>query len=372
MNETLHQDLLAAIHAVALAGEWPAMLRLLGPALNCHYAAAVATTPDRNAPRSLGAVGITVEDHQESLRTWHKRSPYGSRWPSREAGAVVVGHDILPRADLMRSAMYRRYLAPRGIQEVVRLDILQGGDGTQCITLGRPWSSGPFSAQELRIARALMPELQRAAAVQARLGGLSAVARSAFDALEATQGPVLLLDRRGRVHHASPAGEALLRAADGLSTGASGLRAATPALSASLAAMVERAALGEPAVSGALRLPRPSGKPDLTLVAVPLRPGAAHAVAGSGPAVVLQVLDPLVDAAPDRTLLREAFGLTGSEAQLAGDLLRGLTVAEVAAASGRSVATVRTHLAHLLAKTGTARQSDLVRLLSRLPRASGP
>ena len=34
---------------------------------------------------------------------------------------------------------------------------------------------------------------------------------------------------------------------------------------------------------------------------------------------------------------------------------------------GSSVATVRTHLAILLAKTGTARQSDLIRLLSRLP-----
>jgi hypothetical protein len=36
------------------------------------------------------------------------------------------------------------------------------------------------------------------------------------------------------------------------------------------------------------------------------------------------------------------------------------------------VATVRTHLASLLAKTGTARQSDLVRLLSRLPRTTRP
>jgi DNA-binding CsgD family transcriptional regulator len=61
--------------------------------------------------------------------------------------------------------------------------------------------------------------------------------------------------------------------------------------------------------------------------------------------------------------------LTPAEADLAADLLAGLSVREIAADSGRSIATVRTHLASLLGKAGTARQSDLVRLLMRLPRA---
>ncbi len=371
MDETLHRNLLAAIHDLALNGEWPAMLRILGRALDCPYAAAVDTTADRNAPRSLGAVGITAADHQESLSTWHRRSPYGLRRPIREAGAVVLGEDIVPRAALIRSAMYRHYLAPRGIEEVVRLDILQEGGRSQCITLARPWSSGSFTPRELRFARALMPDLQHAAAVQARLGGVAAVARSAFAALEAAQGPLLLLDSLGRVVHASTAGEALLREADVLRAGAAGLRAATPALSARLAAVIARA-LGRPGASGALRLPRPSGKPELVLVAMPLSPGADHPGGVSRPAVLVQISDPLARAAPDRALMTEAFDLTRSEADLAADLLRGLTVAEVASASGRSIATVRTHLAHLLAKTGTTRQSELVHLLAQLPRAADP
>ena len=81
----------------------------------------------------------------------------------------------------------------------------------------------------------------------------------------------------------------------------------------------------------------------------------------------VQLMDPLARAIPDRDTLIGAFDLTPAEAALAADLLRGLSVAEAAAARGRSVATVRTHLASLLAKTATTRQSDLVRLLSRLP-----
>jgi DNA-binding CsgD family transcriptional regulator len=94
---------------------------------------------------------------------------------------------------------------------------------------------------------------------------------------------------------------------------------------------------------------------------------------GSGarqPAILLQMTDPLARATPEPALLMEAFGLTTAEAGLTTDLMRGLSVAEVAASSGRSIATVRTHLASVLAKTGTARQSELVRLLSRL--ASSP
>ena len=54
---------------------------------------------------------------------------------------------------------------------------------------------------------------------------------------------------------------------------------------------------------------------------------------------------------------------------LAGELLAGFDLREIAERSGRSFNTVRTHLARLLAKTDTRRQSDLVRLLARLPQA---
>ena len=361
IDEDAYQRLVSAINELALApGEWPTVLQLLGRAFNCHYAAAITTTPERDTPRSLGAVGITADDHREFLRTWHKRNLYGSRCPARQAGAVVLGSSIVSRAELVRSDMYRHYLAPREIEEVVRLDVLHESDRSQSISLARTRSSGPFTDAELQFAQALMPHLQRAVLVQARLGDATAAARSALAALETAQAPILLLDRRGRVVHASADAERLLREADGLSM------STEDALRAALI-MRTVGTHGEPGTSGTLHLPRPSGKPDLTLVAVPLPPRAAGPVAHH-PAVLLQVADPSARANPQRALLVEAFELTPAEADLATDLLAGLSVREIAAASERSVATVRTHLASLLAKTGTARQSELVRLLMRLPR----
>jgi DNA-binding CsgD family transcriptional regulator len=368
LDETAYDRLVFAIYDLAASpGEWPTVLRLLAGALNCHYAAAIATSPDRSAPCSLGSVGITTDDHRDFLRVWHKHNVFGSRRPNRDAGTVVLGHSIVPRTELVRSAMYRRYLAPRALQEIIRLDILCEAELSQSISLARPWSSGSFTTDELRFARSLMPHLQRAASVQVRLGAASTAVQVTLDTLETVQAQILLLDRRGRVVHASTQAEHLLREADGLSADTGGLRAATAGLSARLAALIARAAgtgnkLG---ASGALCLRRPSGKPDLTVVAVPLRRAQCHG--GQQPAVMLQITDPLQEATPDRALLVEAFGLTQAEAALAVDLLSGRSVGEVATCSGRSVATVRTHLASILAKTETARQSDLVRLLMRLP-----
>lgn len=374
MNEGGYHHLLSAIYDLVLTpGDWPIVLRLLAEALNSPHASSVITTPERDAPHSLGVVGMTADDHRAFLRAWHKRNVFGARRPVSEAGAVVLGRTILAKSALRRTAMYQEYLAPRGIEEVMRLDIFCDARRSQSISLARPWSSGPFTADELAFTRALMPHLQRVATLHTHVEGITSIARTAIDALDGAQGPLLLLDGSGRVVHVSAEADRLLHEADGLSAGRDGLRAATPALSMRLRAVLARAAGSSrvPGVSGALHLRRPSGKPDLVLVAIPARSRSVGPDIGRA-CVILQITDPLARARPDPAILAGAFDLTLSEAVLAADLMGGLSVVEAAAKRGRSVATVRTHLASVLAKTGTARQSDLVRLLSHLPRGTRP
>ncbi len=67
-------------------------------------------------------------------------------------------------------------------------------------------------------------------------------------------------------------------------------------------------------------------------------------------------------------MLTALFGLTRAEAELARQLLAGHELPAIAAASGRSVFTVRNLLARVMAKTETGRQSELIGLLGRLPR----
>jgi len=84
------------------------------------------------------------------------------------------------------------------------------------------------------------------------------------------------------------------------------------------------------------------------------------------------VADPARRRVPSPTLLRHAFGLTPTEAELAGSLISGLTVPECAAARRVSTNTVRSQVRALLSKTGSRRQVDLVALLSGLGSAAMP
>jgi DNA-binding CsgD family transcriptional regulator len=61
--------------------------------------------------------------------------------------------------------------------------------------------------------------------------------------------------------------------------------------------------------------------------------------------------------------LRDLYGLTQREADIAADLLQGHRVSDIARLRELSVNTVRTHLKRLLEKTGTTRQADLLRVL---------
>jgi len=62
--------------------------------------------------------------------------------------------------------------------------------------------------------------------------------------------------------------------------------------------------------------------------------------------------------------LGDLFGLTRAESAVAAALGRGAAPDEIAADLGIGLATVRSHLKRILAKTGTHRQAEAVALLA--------
>jgi DNA-binding CsgD family transcriptional regulator len=66
-------------------------------------------------------------------------------------------------------------------------------------------------------------------------------------------------------------------------------------------------------------------------------------------------------------VLRTLFRLTPAETRLAQSILNGHSAAEAAELGGVSRETVKSQMNAIFSKTGTRRQGDLIRLLSRLP-----
>jgi len=104
---------------------------------------------------------------------------------------------------------------------------------------------------------------------------------------------------------------------------------------------------------GEMPLPRAEGPPPYMVCFQPLE----------GLGATVSILDPARRRLPSHGFLREAFGFTITEANLALDLADGLAAVDCAALRGVSVHTVRTQLRALFTKTGLSRQTELVSLL---------
>jgi len=118
--------------------------------------------------------------------------------------------------------------------------------------------------------------------------------------------------------------------------------------------------------SGALATPQAivsDADERLDILVVPLAPSVAGASAAIA-TVYFQLpaeVGPRGDERRDR--LRELFGLSTTEARLALRLAEGRTLAEAAVEIPITLESARTYSKRIFAKTGTARQADLVRVL---------
>ena len=110
--------------------------------------------------------------------------------------------------------MFADYLDARDLHEGLRFEIWSDEAGIEDISLLRPFRVGPFSLDEIARARALMPHLQRAAAMRRRLQRAELMADAGLNALETLSHGVVLLDRLARPVYVNPAASHLLARRD--------------------------------------------------------------------------------------------------------------------------------------------------------------
>ncbi|WP_028966581.1 helix-turn-helix transcriptional regulator [Sphingomonas phyllosphaerae] len=182
--------------------------------------------------------------------------------------------------------------------------------------------------------------------------------------LDAAGEPAALLDESGVVLRATPDFEAALRRGDGLRIRDGRLAAADAASQRRLAALIERATAPHGVSADAVRIERVEGGPGYLVSGWPLA-SERRALVPDRAAILVTLVDPLAAPTPPVALWRGAFGLTAREADLAVALFSGRTLEEAAVLLGITINTIRVHLRQIFAKTQTARQSELLRLLSR-------
>ena len=212
----------------------------------------------------------------------------------------------------------------------------------------------------MRALRELVPHVQRALQVHERIAAAEQHAAAMSEALERCGRGLALLDGRGRPLFVNAPLEAIFKASDGLVVAREGISALARDSTRAMHALIANAALG--GSGGTLAVPRPSGAPPYSVVVSPVSK-RAPILAGTEAVVLVVVSDPASAVRVDVKLLQTAYGLTFAEARIASRLANGATIDTVAQQLRIAVSTARTHLKRILHKTGTNRQSELVRLV---------
>ena len=193
--------------------------------------------------------------------------------------------------------------------------------------------------------------------------------------LDSMRSGVIQLDRRGRIVAANDWASALLRRGDGLSGQSGFLHARVPAEDGELQALLARALPrnGGEGAGGSMLMGRGLDRPRLVLYVSPVGEEGAAFDAGPVAAFVL-VVEPGCRAPIDPALVAATLDLTPKESRVAVQLAEGMTVRDIAQATGRTENTIRWHMKNIFAKQGIGRQFELVQLvqsLAGLPQPQG-
>lgn len=171
---------------------------------------------------------------------------------------------------------------------------------------------------------------------------------------------VLLVDRQGASHFVNRVAARTLARGDLLRLEARAVHAADAVQTAHLRQLIVAAAgVGAEPDGLHMRLTGVDPRRSMTIRAMSLNGGSPTGAAR----VALFFDDGRPHVVASVAALARHFGLTPREAAIGWRLAQGQTLPAVALGLGITQATVRTHLKHLFRKTGTARQSDLVRCL---------
>lgn len=314
-------------------------------------------------PEFLGS----LEEHYNHVNVWAQNETM------LEPGRPVTGAMLYPERELPKTEFYQDWLRPQDYFHAIGGIVIRDGPSAMKFSSLRSRRAGDFTPEEMRLYRALLPHLARAAHIQRRFAFLQGLSTSSLAVLDTVPAAVMLLDASARALHGNAAAEAELRRADPFRLTLAGeIRVCgTPSAQASVHSAIGAALDPARGVSEGIptvaQVPRQNGEM-LSVQALPLPNGnraergttigrrlaacalVVHGIASRIPPVGLQ-------------LLRHVYGLTPAEVKVAVAMAEGETLKQYSERRRISRNTAASQLKRAFEKTGLRRQTELVRWL---------
>ena len=321
------------------------------------------TTDGHGAMMSHFGLGA---DAVQEYPSWAPRNVYlEACQPLMHTGSVVRAP--LPRRHLLESSFHRDFVSKHvRACDSLGICIVREGDTFAFASVMRALDAPDYGAEDNDVLHHLVPHLQRAFDIYRRLAEVDLERSAAAEVLDRLPTAIFLIgdDRCVLFHNA--AARRILDRRDGLALTRDG-RLTTMGftgrreLESSIAEACLTGTGRSTSPGGAFRLSRSGATHPYGIVVSPLGLRSASFVSRR-PAAVVLIDDPDRPPPPDR-LLQKMFGLTPAQAALAALLAGGETLEDAADRLAISRNTARWTLKHVFLRTGTSRQSELVRLI---------
>lgn len=268
----------------------------------------------------------------------------------------------------VHNAFHAEWYRPQGLADSAAVGLIRDANSLASISLTRRQDQGAIGSADMDAIRLLAPHLRRAVTISRLLDAQTVAAATVEAALDRTGTPILVTDGLLNLLHANAPARTLLDARDPLIVKGHGIALAQPAAMQALSLAVAQAAEDEAEIGhrglGIPVLCR-DGTPRVLHV-LPLRGGALRPGLVNKAAAAIFVSTAAASPVGAGSLAAQLFGLSLAEARIFDLIAEGHTPAEAATRLDIGLSTVRTHLLRIYAKTGTRRQSDLVRLAASL------
>ena len=284
-----------------------------------------------------------------------------------EAGVIHGSNQIVPQAELEQTRFYKEWIRPQGIADAIAVNLEKGVTRSSFLVVRTDAAHGLADASMYGRMAALIPHLQRAVTIGRLFDQAKAKEQTLTKALDHVEAAVFLVGANGTIAFANdPAKQmlddaVLVRAREGV------LHAVAPDTGAMLRDIFAAAAKGDASIGVrgvALPLTISSGERWFAHV-LPLTSGRRQEAGQANDAVAaIFIRNTAPNAPPPLEAIARRYRLLPSEVRVLAALATVQGVRELADFLGLSQATVKTHLHNLFRKTGTKRQSELLRFVA--------
>jgi DNA-binding CsgD family transcriptional regulator/PAS domain-containing protein len=309
--------------------------------------------------------GVDPHYMQIYAETYFRFDPMATL-PFFDVERIVCTPDLVPYDEFRQGRFYQEWVRPQGFVDAANVVLEKSATSCAYLSVIRNETAGMVDDEMRRRMHLVIPHVRRAILIGKAIDLRRYEAATFADTLGGLKAGVFLVDADGRIVHANIAGHEMLGADDFFRAGDQ-LVARDEQANRMLREIFAAASHGGDEI-GARGIAVPLiGKDGERYVAhaLPLtsgdrrRAGTAYAAAAA-----LFVHKAALEAPSTMETMAKLYGLTPSELRVLAAVSEFGGVAAVAEVVGSSEATVKTHLQRLFAKTGTNRQTDLVKLVA--------